>query len=101
HVSWRPIRCVAEATKSPAVAAPVRSAAIRSLREWIRTKLELYDFGLRPFATFHMEWRAGAGGRPEPFALPAGLGIVDAAVHPLSVEPQRIGHTESNKLPVH
>src|SRR5437016_4057754 len=41
-----------------------------------------------------------AVGRPRPLALPAGFGIVDAAVHPFGVETRRIRHAEHHPLAV-
>src|SRR5215510_1570228 len=79
----------------------VAPALIRSLREWIGTKLELDDLRLRSFATFYMKRRAGACGCPEAFALPAGFGIVDPTVHPLSIEAQWIGHAQVDEFSVH
>ena len=49
---------------------------------------------------FHVEGRAAAEGRPDAPALPAGVGIVDATVHPLGVEAQRVRHPHSHPLSV-
>ena len=53
------------------------------------------------FSGLAVERRAGAPGGPDSFAFPAGLRIVDAAVHPFGEEAQRIGHAQDHELPVH
>src|SRR5881296_3222028 len=74
---------------------------MRSLRERIWAKLELHDLARRPLATLDVERRPGAVGRPQPFALPASVRIIDAAVHPLGVEAHRIGNAQVHEMAVH
>src|SRR5215468_425225 len=47
-----------------------------------------------------MERRARAHGRPKPAALPTGVRIVDATVHPLRVEAEWIRNAEDDPLAV-
>jgi len=54
--------------------------SLRSLRQRIGTKLELQHLGLCPLAAFDVEGRPVAEGRPQTFALPTGIGIVDAPI---------------------
>ena len=49
---------------------------------------------------FDVRWRSVAGGHPQSFALPAGIRIVDAAVHAFGEETHRIGDAQFNDLPV-
>src|SRR6059036_3559743 len=72
-----------------------------SLRQRIGTKLEVQDLGLCPFAAFDVERSPVAEGRPQTFALPAGLWIVDAPIHPFGVKTHGIGHAKSDEFPVH
>src|SRR5213593_303806 len=83
------------------VAIAARNRFMRSLRERIGAKLELHDLARRPLAALDVERRPGAVGRPQPFALPAAIRIVDAAVHPLGVEAHRIGNAQVHELAVH
>ena len=69
-------------------------------RQRIGAKLELQNFAGRPSARFHMEWRSGAYRCPDPFALPAGLRIVNPAIHPFGVEPRRIRNAEDHPFPI-
>jgi hypothetical protein len=45
-----------------------------SLRQRIRTKLELYDLGLCPFTAFDVEGRPVAEDRPQTFTFQPALG---------------------------
>src|SRR6266704_5870663 len=65
-----------------------------SVRERIRTNLDLVDLGPVLRAAFVVEYGARARHRPQPLAFPARVRIVDAAVHELGVETQRIRHTK-------
>ena len=56
--------------------------------------------GVGAFPSFHVEGRAAAEGSPDAAAFPAGVGIVDATVHPLCVEAQGVGHAHSHPLSV-
>src|SRR5215467_8625062 len=67
----------------------------------VRTNLELDHLGLGSLAGFAMERRAVAVGRPHAAALPARVRIVDAAVHPLGEEAERIWHPHVDPLAVH
>src|SRR5438067_8135500 len=71
-----------------------------SQRQRVGAQLEVVDLGLCALAAFHVERRAAAGGGPDPLALPAGGGIVNAAVHALDVEAERIGHAQGDELTV-
>src|SRR5438309_6061863 len=73
----------------------------RSVRERIRTNLDLVDLGPVLRAAFVVEHGARARHRPQAFAFPAGVRVVDAAVHELGVEAQRIRHTQVHHLAVH
>src|SRR5262245_25482150 len=75
-------------------------ASVRLLRERIGPHLELHNLRPLAFAAFVMERRAVAGGRPNAAALPAGVRVVDAAVHGLGIETHRIGHDEIDHLAV-
>jgi hypothetical protein len=68
--------------------------------QWIGPKLEADDLWFGSLATFHMEWGAGTVGRPDPAALPAGIGVVDATVHPLDIEAKRIWHPQGDELAI-
>ena len=78
----------------------MRYKLFASLRQRIGAKLEVQDLGLCPLAAFYMEWRPVAEGRPQPFALPAGLWIVEAPIHPFGVEAQRIRYAKSDEFSV-
>ena len=47
-----------------------------------------------------MEGRASAHGRPQSTPLPAGIRIVDPAIHPLRVEAQGIRDSQNHELSV-
>src|SRR5579883_2454922 len=64
----------------------------RSVRQRIRTHLEMHDLGQVALAAFQMERRAVAGRGPNAPSLPAAVRIVDAAVHALGIEAHRIRH---------
>src|SRR5262245_7511205 len=72
-----------------------------SVRQRSGTELESDDLARRLLAALYVEWRAGRVGRPQPLALPATIRIVDAAIHPLGVKAQRIGHAQVDELSVH
>src|SRR5690606_8924662 len=48
----------------------------------------------------HVEGSAGTDGGPETASLPAGVRVVDPAVHPLGVEPHRVRNAENHPLSV-
>src|SRR5882724_3945390 len=72
-----------------------------SPREWIGTELKLDDLARRPLAAFDVEGCSGGVGGPEPLAFPAGIRVVDAAVHPLGVEAHGVGDAKDDELSVH
>src|SRR5438132_12223666 len=73
---------------------------LRLPRERIGAHLEFHDLGGRAFAAFHVEGRAVASVRPDAAALPASIGIVDAAVKSLGPEAHRIGDDHVDHLAV-
>src|SRR5260370_14863312 len=68
--------------------------AVRSVRERIGTKLELYSLACHALAAFHVPACAGRIRGPEPFAFPASLRIIDSAIQALGEEAHRIRHAE-------
>src|SRR5688500_3146492 len=71
-----------------------------SARQRIGPELHLVNLARRPLARFHVKWRTRADGGPQAAPLPARLRIVDAAVQPLGVEAERIGHANHDPLAV-
>jgi hypothetical protein len=69
-------------------------------RKWIRPQLKLEHFTCGSFSTLHMKRSARTDGSPEPAPFPAGVGIVDPAVHPFGIETQRVRHTQFYPLTV-
>src|SRR5262245_14509219 len=79
----------------PALAlSPRLGAEPRSVRQRIRTNLEVHGERLAPLAAFAQPRGAVAAGAPQSAALPAGIGIVDAAVESFGVPTHRIGHAQ-------
>jgi class 3 adenylate cyclase len=74
--------------------------ARRSVRERVRTELEVHGDGLLALAAFHEPRRPIAAGRPQAAALPAGLRVVDAPVEALRVEPERVRDAQQDHLSV-
>src|SRR5262249_738015 len=70
-------------------------------RQRIRPQLELHHLAGRALAAFDVIGRAPRIGRPQAFALPAAIGIIDAAIEPLGVEAHRIRHPQRDALAVH
>src|SRR5206468_5493875 len=70
-------------------------------RERVRTQLELHDLARRPLAAFHVEGCARTDGRPQAAPLPAGIRVVDASVHPLRVEAERVRYPQIDEVAVH
>src|SRR3954469_17241009 len=60
------------------------------LRERIRAELEMRGERSGAFAALDQPRRPIAVGRPQPASLPAAVRIVDAAVQPFRVEPERV-----------
>src|SRR5687768_9540722 len=69
------------------------------LRQGVWPNLELHYLTCRPLAALHVERRPRADGGPEPSPLPALRRVVDAAVHPLRVEPERVGYAHRHPVP--
>src|SRR5689334_21217307 len=81
-------------------AAPVASGRSALLRQWIGPYLEVYKLRLLSATALDMPHHLAAVGRPEAAALPAGLRVVDAAVHTLGMEAHRIRHAQEHCLAV-
>ena len=79
---------------------PVLCTRRLSACQRVGSQLEFYDFARRTFPTFEVEGRPGTVGRPETLSLPAGVGVINPAVHPLGVEPERIGNPENDPFPI-
>src|SRR6266851_8908279 len=73
---------------------------LRSVRQRVRSNLEVDDFRVGPFSRFTMEGGASPPGGPHSFALPSRLGVVKAPIHSFGVEPQGIGHAQYGELAV-
>src|SRR5687768_18235992 len=71
-----------------------------SSRQGIGPDLHLVNLTRRSLARFHVKWRTRADGGPQAASLPARLRIIDAAVHPLCIEAERIGHANHDPLAV-
>src|SRR5262249_58598139 len=67
-----------------------------------RIGAKLNSHGLRTIgdAAFEVKVGSAAVGRPERFALPSGIRIVDAAIDILGEEAHRIGNGSIDELPV-
>src|SRR6478672_9166024 len=74
------------------------ASASRSIRQWIRAKLEVHDNGSRPFAPFLQPWRAVAACGPKTAPFPSGLGIIDAPIEALGVKAHGIGYPKHDHL---
>src|SRR5262249_59921356 len=86
-------------TRGDASAAPATSSALKhSLREWIRSKLEVHGHRFHTLAAFDQPRRAIAARGPQAAPLPAGIRVVDAAVESLGVAAERIGHPQREHL---
>ena len=72
-----------------------------SVSQWIGSNLEVDHFRVRPFSRLAVEWRARAPGGPHALPLPAGLGIVEASIHPFGIETHRIRHPQYGELAIH
>src|SRR5687767_11077662 len=59
-------------------------------RHRVRADLELHQLALGALAAFDVPHEVRAVVRIQPATLPAPVGIVDAAVHPTVIEPERI-----------
>src|SRR5262249_57516579 len=67
---------------------------------WSGSDQEMAGGRLAALAAFPRRWRAVAAGRPQAPALPAGVGIVDAAVESLGIEAERIRDAQRDHLAV-
>src|SRR6516165_4949215 len=72
-----------------------------SPRERIRPNLDLISLRPRFRPALAMKHRPRAERRPQTLPLPAGVRIVDAAVHILAEETHRIRNVDVDELPVH
>src|SRR5689334_5320360 len=70
------------------------------VRQRIGPQLKVHHLARRALAGLHVPGRACAHRGPEAAALPAGVRIVDAAVHPLRVEAHRIRNAHHDELAV-
>src|SRR5262249_41791223 len=70
------------------------------LRKRIRPALEFHQLARVSLAALRVERRAGCVRRVDSFALPAGVRVVDAAVHTLREETHRIRHAECQEFAV-
>src|SRR6478672_13495082 len=70
-------------------------------RERIRSELKFHHLRQGTQAAFEMERRAVAGGGPDAPAFPAGIGIIDAAVHALGEKAHRVRHAHLDELAIH
>src|SRR5262245_55699546 len=88
--------------RPPAPLAAVKRDGVLAdlLRQRTGPELELHDLRAGAAAAFHVKRRARGSRRPESLALPAGVRVVDPAVHPLRVVAGRIRHTHDDPLAV-
>src|SRR5688572_23047982 len=93
-------RCAYAGTHHDRAATATAAALIEpSLpRQRIRTHLELDELALRPHAAFDVPHVVRAVVGVESAALPAGARVVDAAVHPARIEPERVRHAHRHPL---
>src|SRR5947208_8852609 len=71
-----------------------------SVRERIGPQLNVHGTRLAALAALHQPRRAIAVSAPQPAALPASIGIVDAPVEAFGVEADRIGNAQHHHLPI-
>src|SRR5580658_735018 len=71
-----------------------------SVSERIGANLKVDHLGVRPFSRLTMEGCARTPCGPDSFALPAGLRVVEAPVHPLGEETNRIRYPQYSELAV-
>src|ERR1700684_4542152 len=76
------------------------TADLKLVCQRVWSNLEVDYFGVGPFSGFTMEGGACTPGGPHSFALPSGLGVVEAPIHSFGVEPQGIGHAQYGELAV-
>src|SRR5215510_8783266 len=73
---------------------------MRSLRQRIGPHLDVYDARSRALTAFHQPRRAVAVRAPQPAALPARVGVVDAPIQTLGEEAERVRDAQHDHLPV-
>src|SRR4051794_6623711 len=78
----------------------ITSYSNRSLRQRVRSHLEVHGQWPAAKAAFAQPWRAVAARAPQSTALPAGIRIVDAPVEPLGVEAHGIRDAQHDHLAV-
>src|SRR5439155_4786128 len=71
-----------------------------SVCQWIGPQLDMYGARLAALAALHQPGRAIAVGAPQPAALPAGVGIIDAPVEALGIKAHGVGDAQHHHLPV-
>src|SRR5579871_5744300 len=98
-----PLSSGAIATRNSTAAGLCPAAALNpaSPRQRVGADLELDHLGLGSLAGLGVERRTVAVRRPDAAALPAGIRIVDTAIHPLGEEAERIRDTHVDPLAVH
>ena len=69
--------------------------------EGIGANLEVDNFRECPFSGLAVKWRARAPGGPDSLALPTGIRVVEAAVHSLREEAQRVRYPKDHEFPLH
>src|SRR5665647_3233125 len=90
------VRASADGASNPS--AP--GAASPLLRQRIGADLDVHGARLGALAAFHQPRHAIAAGAPQPAALPAGVGVVDAAVEALGEEAHRVRDAQHHHLAV-
>src|SRR6185437_3725406 len=73
----------------------------RSLCERIWAQLKMHHLTSSPFSAFDVRHRPRGIGRPKTLPFPAGLRIVDPAIHPFREEPKGVGHAENDELSIY
>src|SRR5215472_5026553 len=68
--------------------------------ERVRAELEADDLGGGTLPGLEMEHRPSGIGGPQRPSLPAAIGVVDAAIHPLCEVVVHIGHPQNHELAV-
>src|SRR5262245_47559182 len=66
----------------------------------IGPQLDMHGARLAALAALHQPRRAIAVGAPQPAALPAGVGVVDAPVEAFGIKAHRVGDAQRDHLPV-
>src|SRR5215467_10586056 len=99
-IDWKPNRPARE-SRAVLLQGLKLPCLLRSMRQRIGTQLQLHELRHVALAdAFAMERRAVAGAGPHAAALPAAVGIIDAAVDELGEEAHRVWHHEVDHLAV-